>query len=70
MTKVGGRHMHAQHSLATRSTLKVDLLLPTYEGMLNGGTPRWADVVSIAKRAEALGFDGLWVVDHLVIPVD
>lgn len=51
-------------------TLKVDLLLPTYEGMLEGRTPSWTDVLTIARRAEALGFDALWVVDHLTIPVD
>jgi alkanesulfonate monooxygenase SsuD/methylene tetrahydromethanopterin reductase-like flavin-dependent oxidoreductase (luciferase family) len=62
--------VHAQPLNATPRTLKVDLLLPTYEGMLDGRTPRWDDIQAIALRAEALGFDGLWVVDHLVIPVD
>lgn len=31
---------------------------------------RWDDVLTIAQRAEAVGFDALWVVDHLTIPVD
>ncbi len=51
-------------------SLKVGLLLPTYEGMLKGETPHWTDLVAIAGQAEAVGFDSLWVVDHLVIPVD
>lgn len=51
-------------------SLKVDLLLPTSEGMLEGRTPRWDDVLTIARRAEALGFDALWVGDHLVVPAD
>lgn len=51
-------------------SLDVGLLLPTYEGMLDGRTPRWEDILAIARRAEALGFDAVWVVDHLVIPVD
>jgi alkanesulfonate monooxygenase SsuD/methylene tetrahydromethanopterin reductase-like flavin-dependent oxidoreductase (luciferase family) len=28
-----------------------------------------ADVMSIARRAEALGFDSLWVPEHPIIPV-
>lgn len=50
--------------------LQVGLLLPTYEGMVDGETPRWSDMLAIARRAEAVGFDSLWVVDHLTIPVD
>lgn len=57
-------------SASASRTLEVGLLLPTYEGMLEGRTPRWDDMLAIARRAEALGFDALWVVDHLVIPVD
>lgn len=52
------------------SSLKVGLLLPTYEGMVGGETPRWSDMLAIARHAEAVGFDSLWVVDHLTIPVD
>ncbi len=50
--------------------LEVGLLLPTYEGMVDGRTLRWEELLAIARRAEAVGFDALWVVDHLVIPVD
>ena len=50
--------------------LAVGMLLPTYEGMVEGETARWADLLAIARRAEAVGFDALWVVDHLVVPVD
>src|SRR5438309_5106491 len=32
----------------------------------NGGTPRWADMKSIAQTAEDVGFDSLWVADHLL----
>ncbi|MDQ4045039.1 MAG: LLM class flavin-dependent oxidoreductase, partial [Chloroflexota bacterium] len=51
-------------------SLQIGLLLPTYDGMVGGQTPRWDDLLAIAQRAESLGFDALWVVDHLVIPVD
>lgn len=54
----------------TASSLKVGLLLPTYEGMVGGKTPRWSEMLAIARHAEAAGFDSLWVVDHLSIPVD
>ena len=46
--------------------LKVGLLLPVIEGTMAGDTPRWTDVLAIARRAEELGFDSLWVSDHLL----
>src|SRR5215216_1615873 len=50
--------------------LEVGLLLPTCEGMVEGEAPRWADLLAIARRAEAVGFDSLWVADHLLVPFD
>lgn len=47
--------------------LKVGLNLPTTEGAIAGKTARWADLFAFAERAEALGFDSLWVPDHLLI---
>lgn len=47
--------------------LKVGINLPTTEGALAGKTARWADLLAIASRAEALGFDSLWVSDHLLV---
>jgi alkanesulfonate monooxygenase SsuD/methylene tetrahydromethanopterin reductase-like flavin-dependent oxidoreductase (luciferase family) len=32
-----------------------------------GKTARWADLFAFAERAEALGFDSLWVPDHLLL---
>lgn len=58
------------HTKNPASSLKVGLLLPTYEGMIDGETPSWSDMLAIAGRAEEVGFDSLWVVDHLTIPVD
>ena len=46
--------------------LKVGLLLPLVEGTMAGETARWADLLAIARRAEAVGFDSLWVSDHLL----
>jgi alkanesulfonate monooxygenase SsuD/methylene tetrahydromethanopterin reductase-like flavin-dependent oxidoreductase (luciferase family) len=50
-----------------RRPLKVGLNLPTVEGALAGTTAGWADLFALAERAEALGFDSLWVPDHLLI---
>jgi alkanesulfonate monooxygenase SsuD/methylene tetrahydromethanopterin reductase-like flavin-dependent oxidoreductase (luciferase family) len=47
--------------------LKVGINLPTTEGAMAGKTARWADLFAFAERAEALGFDSLWVPDHLLI---
>jgi alkanesulfonate monooxygenase SsuD/methylene tetrahydromethanopterin reductase-like flavin-dependent oxidoreductase (luciferase family) len=47
--------------------LKVGINLPTTEGAIAGKTARWADLLAIASRAEALGFDSLWVPDHLLV---
>src|SRR5687768_11445158 len=44
--------------------LKVGLHLPHWEGGIAGATPRWTDLLDLALRAEAVGFDSLWVADH------
>src|SRR3712207_5448869 len=46
--------------------LKIGIVLPHIEGMMTGQTPRWADILAMAQRAEALGFDSLWKPDHLL----
>ena len=50
----------------TTRPLKVGLGLPTFEGTMAGVTPRWHDLKTMAQHAEAVGFDSLWVPDHLV----
>ncbi len=47
-----------------RRPLKVGLVLPQIEEWMAGGTARWSDLLAMAERAEALGFDSLWLVDH------
>jgi alkanesulfonate monooxygenase SsuD/methylene tetrahydromethanopterin reductase-like flavin-dependent oxidoreductase (luciferase family) len=56
-----------QAALHAIRPLKVGINLPTTEGGIAGKTARWADLFAIASRAEALGFDSLWVPDHLLI---
>jgi alkanesulfonate monooxygenase SsuD/methylene tetrahydromethanopterin reductase-like flavin-dependent oxidoreductase (luciferase family) len=46
--------------------LKVGLCLPTFEGWFGGATAGWGDLLSLARHAEELGFDSVWVPDHLI----
>jgi len=32
---------------------------------MDGHTPRWADILAMAQTAESIGFDGLWISDHV-----
>jgi probable F420-dependent oxidoreductase len=47
--------------------LKVGLFLPAAEGVTGGRTPGWTDLLALARRAEAVGFDSLWLPDHLLV---
>ena len=53
---------------ATAHPLKVGIFLPFGELMLDGATPRWADLLAMARLAEDAGFDSLWLGDHLLMP--
>lgn len=41
------------------------LNLPYVEGSMDGATPRWADILGMARAAESAGFEALWVSDHV-----
>lgn len=45
--------------------LSLGLNLPYVEGQMDGRTPRWADILAMATTAEAIGFEAVWVSDHL-----
>ena len=45
--------------------LTFGLNLPYVEGSMDGGTPRWADILAMATTAESIGFDAVWISDHL-----
>ena len=47
-------------------SLKVGLMLPQIDGMHGPGVRRWSEVSDMARVAEDVGFDSLWVVDHLL----
>ncbi len=46
------------------------LNLPYAEGQMDGATPRWTDILEMARLAEAVGFDAVWVSDHVGFPDD
>lgn len=45
--------------------IKLGLNLPYVEGSMDGRTPRWSDILAMARLAESIGFDALWVSDHV-----
>jgi probable F420-dependent oxidoreductase len=45
--------------------LTLGLNLPYVEGTMDGATPRWADIRAMATTAESIGFDAVWISDHL-----
>jgi len=48
----------------------VGLTLPQYDFSVPGEDPlRWETVVACAERAEALGFDSVWLSDHLFLDI-
>jgi alkanesulfonate monooxygenase SsuD/methylene tetrahydromethanopterin reductase-like flavin-dependent oxidoreductase (luciferase family) len=53
-------------SVTRTRPLHVGLILDTIEDRTNvDRSPRWAQIVGNARLAEAVGFDSLWISDHL-----
>lgn len=51
--------------------MRIGLALPHYDFSVPGENPlRWETVLGCARRAEALGFDSLWVSDHLFLDIE
>jgi alkanesulfonate monooxygenase SsuD/methylene tetrahydromethanopterin reductase-like flavin-dependent oxidoreductase (luciferase family) len=46
--------------------VKMGIILPQIEGRKSGTTPGWKDIQAVAQKAEEVGFDSLWLVDHLL----
>jgi probable F420-dependent oxidoreductase len=53
-------------SQSERRPLKIGLFLPLIEDHEQQGVTRWPDLLAMAKLAEDVGFDSLWVPDHLI----
>lgn len=47
--------------------LEVGFLMMPTENPTTGVVPRWTDILAMARRGEALGYDSLWIPDHLII---
>jgi probable F420-dependent oxidoreductase len=48
-----------------RRPLELGLNLPYVEGSMDGRTPRWSDMLDMTRTAESIGFDAVWVSDHV-----
>lgn len=46
--------------------LKLGAFLPHYEGWMTGETPRFRDIAAMARVVEDVGFDSLWLSDHMM----
>ena len=49
---------------------KIGVYLPTYEREMDGVTPSWGEILAMARRAEEIGLDSVWIADHLLIRRD
>lgn len=50
--------------------MRIGLALPQFDFSIPGERPlRWPTVVDWARRAEALGFDSVWLADHLFLDI-
>jgi probable F420-dependent oxidoreductase len=57
--------------LAKNEAVDVGLALPHYDYSIPGAARlEWTDVVAWAQRAAALGFDSLWLADHLFLSIE
>ncbi|TFG68647.1 MAG: LLM class flavin-dependent oxidoreductase [Thermomicrobiales bacterium] len=48
------------------SRIEIGLVLPVSESFVDGTTARWTDIRELATRAEAVGFDTVWLADELL----
>ena len=54
---------------STGRPLEVGFLLMPAEDSASGTYPRWSEMLATVRRAEALGFDSVWLPDHLIIEI-
>ena len=46
--------------------LRIGVFLPLVERQMDGGSARARDLLAMAKAAEDVGFDSIWIPDHLL----
>ena len=37
---------------------------------MDGRTPQWADIMAMAQRVEEVGFDSIWLTDHMLLRLE
>ncbi len=52
--------------ITPRQRMKIGIILDIVEGSLDGRTPTFSDLREMALAAEQVGFDSLWLADHLI----
>ena len=50
--------------------IKIGYSLCLLEGCMDGRTPQWADIMAMARRVEELGFDSIWLTDHMLLTLE
>lgn len=45
--------------------MELGLNLPYVEASMDARTPRWTNILRMAQAAASIGFDALWVSDHV-----
>lgn len=53
-------------SVVSGRPLKVGFVILAGQGGHAGTNPRWSDILALAQSVEAVGFDSLWIPDHLL----
>lgn len=52
---------------SNKRPLKIGLVMPVADQWMAGETARWSDMKAMALHAEAVGFDSIWVNDHVIV---
>ena len=52
--------------MADNRPLHIGLYIPNGTGYMANGVYRWHDLLQFAKTAESVGFDSVWVADHMI----
>jgi alkanesulfonate monooxygenase SsuD/methylene tetrahydromethanopterin reductase-like flavin-dependent oxidoreductase (luciferase family) len=52
--------------VARNRPLRIGLYIPNGVGYMANGVHRWSDILAYAKSAEEVGFDSVWVADHML----
>ena len=52
--------------MESRRPFKIGLFVPHFEQPWSGRGLGWAEIAAMAQRAEEVGFDSLWLPDHLL----